>query len=100
MPGPRRQSQIGFDEEPLEDLDLARLLDDREGAKEEMHPYRQNYLGLDKQVKAKIAQLELNDGSYRCGSFIVKVSEVEEKTVEFERHEGKRITIKPARTSV
>ena len=93
----RKQSQMGFEEEPLENVQLARLLDEREGAKEEMHPFRQNYLGLDKQVKAAIETLALENGSYRCGDFIVKISDVEERTVEFERHEGKRVTIKPAK---
>ncbi len=93
----RKRAQIALEEELLDRPELAKLLDDREGAKEEMYPYRQNYLGLDKQVKAKVSELDLAEGMYRCGFFVIKVSDTEEKTVEFERHAGRRITIKPAK---
>lgn len=95
---PRRQAQMALDEEPLEDLELARLLDDREGAKEEMAPYVDAYRGLDKQVKGLIAQKDLPDGLYRCGDFVVSLKETDSREVSFERASSRSIRIRPAKT--
>lgn len=92
------QPQGSFGEEPLADNELARLLRDREVAKKDLQPYRLAYKGLNDQVRASIEQKELANGTYRCGEFIVTVSETEEKEVAFERQAGRRISIRPAKT--
>ena len=88
---------MALEEEPLNDSELAKILDDRESAKEEAAPYIETYRGLDKQAKGKIGALELPDGLYRCGDFVVKLSESGERHVEFERTTSRRISIKPAK---
>lgn len=98
MPRTKKQPQMHLEEELLDRPELARLLDDRESAKEEAAPYIESYRGLDKQVKGLIGQLELEDGTYRCGDFVVKLSQSEERHVEFERTTSRRISIKPALT--
>lgn len=97
MVATQRKSQMAFHEEPLSDPELEKLLDNRESAKEELEPYRLNYKGLNDQVKAKIEQRELPEGTYRCGDFIIKISTSEEREVSFERKSSRRITISPAK---
>ena len=93
-----RRNQIGLDEAPLESDHLADLLDKRESAKTALKGPRKRFKDADTLVKAQIGQLELADGTYRCGEFVVKISEAEEKHIEFERTSSKRISIKPAKT--
>jgi hypothetical protein len=98
MARPKKQPQMSFSEEPLDNAELALLLQGREDASADMEPYRLKYKGLDSQVKGIIEELELPDGSYRCGRYIVKISETEEKEVSFERKSSRRISIRPAKT--
>lgn len=93
----KQQAQISMEEDPLEDPELSRMLDDRESAKEEMRPYRMKYIGYDKAIKSKIETLELQDGTYRCGGFIIKVTSGEGKHIEFDRLSSRRVSIRPAK---
>lgn len=93
-----RQQQIGLNDEVLNDAELEDLLDKRESAKEVAKPYTKRYKDADKLVKARIEQKELSDGTYRFGEFVVKISEAEEKHIEFERSSSKRISISVAKT--
>lgn len=95
---PKKRAQIALDENPLDDPQLAKLLDDREGAKEELQPYRDAYVGLDKQVKAAIEQKELEDGVYRCGFFVITIKEREEREANFTINARRSVLIKPAKT--
>lgn len=99
MPTPRRQSQMGLEEDLLDSPDLERMLDDRETAKEALKPYRRDYKNTHDAVKIAIDKMELPDGTYRCGDFVVKISEAEEKHIEFERTSTKRLSIKVAKTN-
>lgn len=96
----RPRPQMGLDETGLDDPtgEIARLLDDRESAMEILKPYNDEYKGLDKQVKAKIAQLELSEGTYRCGEFIITVKTSEPREVSFERASSTTIRIRPAKS--
>lgn len=94
----QRRPQMSLEESPLDNTELAELLKSREAAKATLKPHRKRFKDADTLVKAKIGQLELSDGSYRCDEFIVKISEAEEKHIEFERASSKRISIKPAKT--
>lgn len=93
-----RRNQMALDESPIESEHLAELLGNRERAKESLKGPRKKFKDADSLVKAQIGQLELADGTYRCGEFVVKISEAEEKHIEFERTSSKRISIKPAKT--
>lgn len=95
---PRKQAQTAFAEDPLDNPELASMLDDREAAKEAMQPYRDTYNGLDKQVKGLIGQLELEDGVYRCGYFVVTIKEREEREANFTVAARRSVMIKPAKT--
>lgn len=91
-----QRAQMGMDETLLNDPLLAKKLDEREGAKEELQPYKEAYNALNKEVKGLIEQKELEDGTYRCGDFIIRVSQAESVYVEFERAARTKVSIKPA----
>lgn len=94
----RHRPQGSFDEAPLENKELAQLLSDREEAKVDLQPFRLKYKGLNDQVRGIIEGLSLEDGTYRCGRFVVTISESEEKEISFERAASHRISIKLAKT--
>lgn len=98
MTNGRHQPQQSFDETLIENLALADALKNRQDAKIDLQPYRLAYQGADKTVKGLLEQLDLSEGTFRCGAFIIKVSETDEHHIEFERQSSKRISISPAKT--
>lgn len=93
----RKQAQQAFDEEPLDNADLAAKLAQRDEASAELGPVKRKFKGLDNQVKAIIEQAELPNGSYRCGGFVITIKPTESREVSFERSASRRITISPAK---
>lgn len=86
---PKETAQIHFDEKVIRDPELEQLLDERETAKQATKTYR----SLDKEAKAKIAELG-DDPPYRVGRFLITKSTVEAKSVSFETDASTRIQIK------
>jgi hypothetical protein len=89
---------MGLEEQPLDSDELSRLLDERETAKEALKPYRVAFRDLNILAKAQIDRMELGNGLYRCGDFVVEIKPVESRTIEFERTARKSVSIRPAKT--
>lgn len=89
--------QLGLLDQVINDAELASCLAERQTAKEELQPYRERYLQLDKQAKASIQLLELEDGAYRCGRFIVTLGTADTRLVSFELASRRRVNIKLAK---
>lgn len=92
------QPQGSFDEEPLDNPELEKLLEDWAAKKERLKPVRKAFNTINATVKERIEQAELPNGSYRVGPFVVSIKPVEEREISFERTASKRISIKPAKT--
>lgn len=94
----QREPQSSFDEEHLDSEALEALLEDREEAKAAYIPVRKRYSKLNADAKEMVENLELKDGTYRIGAFVVTQKPVAEREIEFKRTERKSITFKPAKT--
>ena len=98
MVGTQERAQTAFDEAPLEDPSLEATLKAWQEAKDELKPYRLAFAAVNKTAKELIKQKELEDGTYRCGAFVVSITKAESQTIEFERAESRSIRIKRAKT--
>ena len=91
MPRTAAKPQSHMDDTIIENPELLRLLEEREGLKENVA----NYRAVDKKAKGLIQGIE-TPTPYRVGRFIIDKSVVAPKQVSFETVEGFRFTIKTA----
>jgi len=89
----RRRAQMSLVERPLDDPELVALLVRREDARQQLEPYRLAYKGLTEQAKSLIEGRELPDGEYRCGPFLIRITQTEGREVSFELASKRRIRI-------
>ena len=87
----KTKSQIGMEDQFLEDPALEGLLERREDAKEGAGEYRK----LDKEAKEAIKKAGIT-GKRRCGRFIINVTQAEGRHVEFDTDTSDRIGISNA----
>jgi hypothetical protein len=92
------QAQQSLDEQPLNNENLKKALEEWGIAKGRLKGPRKAYAAINATVKELIDQADLDDGSYRCGPWIIKLSQAEGKRIEFERATRQRISITPAKT--
>lgn len=86
--------QISFDDKVIDDNELLRDLDRWSAAKEALDEAREDFSPLDKKIKGKVADMDLEEGDYRCGRFVIGVHRGEPRHVEFDRKETTSIRIK------
>jgi len=86
----KQRTQIGLEDQWIEDPELLDLLERRQDAKAGIAAFR----GLDKEAKGRILALEL-DGPRRCGRFLVSVAQSKPRSVSFDTDGGPRVSIKP-----
>ena len=87
--GPKTKPQLHMDDNILDNPALEQLLESREELKQGAKDFR----AADKAAKDMIRGIEAPT-PYRVGRFIVDKGVVEAQTVEFERPEGFKFTIK------
>lgn len=70
------QPQTAFDEAPLEKQEIIDLLETWQTAKEDVDEARMLEKNAEEAALSQIDGLELEEGTYRAGRFVVKVSRV------------------------
>jgi len=94
VPAPEVSDQLGMDERVVEDDALAKLLDARLRAKDDVREVRGVYKAADVAAKDAIAKLDLADGdAVRVGRFRITKRATEPRHVEFDAAAGSRLTI-------
>lgn len=95
MPRSQTVDQLGFDEQVIDDPSIESALEERLKRKNSLDAVKKTYDAADEMAKAKIAELELPDGSAaRVGRFRITRTAIPAKTVEsFETKASSRVRI-------
>lgn len=70
------QPQTAFDEAPLEDAAIQDALERWQLAQDGYEEAREDLRNADKLIQSLISAKSLEEGTYRCGRFIVAISDV------------------------
>lgn len=90
--------QMKMGEPWLEDPEFEVLLDERERAREAVSQARKVFAGLDERAKGRVLELEIpEDGTVRCGRFVIVKKEIVGRTVTFDTKAAVRVTIRLAK---
>ena len=92
---PRVKPQISMDDKFIEDPELEKLLEERQGAKGAASVANKEYRGLDEQAQARVMALDLTE-TVRCGRFLLSKKTISPKEVSFETAESTRARIQLA----
>jgi hypothetical protein len=68
--------QAEFDEEPLEDAEIEQALEEWQRSKEDVETTKAFAKSAEKIAQGLIGEKDLDEGTYRCGRFIVKIADV------------------------
>jgi len=89
--------QIGLLDQVMENEALKEALEKRQQAKDKLDPIRKDFRAKDEIVNGEITALDLPDGEYRCGRFIIKIGQSEAREVSFERQSKRTVRIGTAK---
>lgn len=80
----------------IEDPELERQLEERWQKKEALGSYQKAFGEIDAAVRGRLAQMKLQPGRVRCGSFVIVVKDTPPRSVAFETEAKRVIRIVPA----
>lgn len=92
-----RPQLVLLGDDVLEDEKLEALLEDWAKAKAKLQPYKEEFDSANKEAKGHIEGLELAEGTYHCGRYIVRIAKSDGTHVEFERRSRTAISIRAAK---
>ena len=95
----KQQAQIGMEDRMVDDADLLDLLEHRQKAKEARDRADVTFKGWDDKAGAKVEGLDLGDGVYRCGAYVITLGRTKSHLVDaFTTKAGNRtVKIRPVK---
>lgn len=80
----------------IEDPELERQLEERRQKKEALGSYQKAFKQTDDSVRGRLAEMNLQPGRVRCGSFVIIVKDTPPRSVAFETEAKRTIRIATA----
>lgn len=71
-----QEPQLAMDEEPLEDPSILEALESWQQADEALEAAKEGVRNAEKSLQSLVSRKELDEGTYRSGRFVVRISNV------------------------